>query len=461
MQERAKQSVSGKFLIVLIGALLMGFLWRARGTHGWGSSWGLLNAGIVFTLFITAALGARQKLDLKWTALTALSFMLTTPAWGTLLTQITGRLDLGEAGFAYVSPFSGVFMMLCLGFGCASIFGIMLGRGFSDKQWKLHHFIILIGVFYAVNLIAKASISHYILDFIQPESGKIFCDDLRAVGIKDSAYDVFMQHFDNDAWAKKFTRELLGRESVAGRNYFQEIKTISAAISALAVLITTRFIIKDKRAAATGTVTCLAFSFAITVSDLFFFFGNGGYHMLQGYSLPANFAPWSLWEYFTGFIAGGIITAFLVSIKPLDDIKEPTFNKLPAKATNIFAFLIGIIGMIGISVVRPVLERFDLFETFTTVGLVSTVIAVLVALIIAILLTKKYGLALERLSFERFCTFALPWFMIFIFFTYMFIGLKEYMNFVYLNELHNILVMVSFALVTGWSAFKVLKYNKD
>lgn len=457
MQARAKQSVFSQIFTVLIGALLMGFLWRVRGTHGWGSSWGLLNAGIVFCLFITAAIGSRQKLDLKWTALTSLSFMLTTPAWGTLLEQMTGRLDLGKAGFAYVSPFSGVFMMLCLGFGVASIFGIMLGRGFSDKQWKLHHFIILIGVFYAVNLIAKATVSHYILDLVQPESGKVFCDDLRAVGIKDSAYDVFMQHFDNDAWAKKFTKELLGRESIAGRNYFQEIKTISAAISAIAVLITTRFIIKDKRAAATGAVTCLAFSFAITVSDLFFFFGNGGYHMLQGYSLPANFAPWSLWEYFTGFIAGGIITAFLISIKPLEDVREPLFDKLPNKVTEIIAFLLGLVGMIGITVVRPVLERFDESDN----QLIATIVAVLAAVAIVAVLAVKYGLSINKISFERFSTFAFPLFVIYIFIAYMFIGCKVYMNFSELNMLHNVLVMVSFALVAGWGAFKVLNYKKD
>ena len=39
-------------LHILLGALLMGLLWRVRGEHGWGSSWGLLNAGFVFTMFL-------------------------------------------------------------------------------------------------------------------------------------------------------------------------------------------------------------------------------------------------------------------------------------------------------------------------------------------------------------------------------------------------------------------------
>ena len=45
-----KNSKLYNVLAVLVGALLLGFLWRVRGEHGWGSSWGLLNAGFVFAL---------------------------------------------------------------------------------------------------------------------------------------------------------------------------------------------------------------------------------------------------------------------------------------------------------------------------------------------------------------------------------------------------------------------------
>ena len=93
MTKNISQSKIYNAVVVLLGALLMGMLWRVRGTHGWGSSWGLLNAGIVFVLFITVAIGERKKMNFAWTSLTALSFMLTVPAWGTLLKQITGVLD--------------------------------------------------------------------------------------------------------------------------------------------------------------------------------------------------------------------------------------------------------------------------------------------------------------------------------------------------------------------------------
>lgn len=449
MTKNTSQSKINNVITVIIGALLMGFLWRVRGTHGWGSSWGLLNAGIVFVLFLAVAIGERKKMNLAWTSLTALSFMLTVPAWGTLLNQMSGTLALGDYSVA-ISPWSGVFMMLCLGFGVASIFGIMLGRAYSDKQWKLWHVIVLIAVFYAVGYLAKATVSHLILQAIQPQAAEALAADLKAVGIDDGVYKTYMQHFDNDAWAKKFTQEALGRISVAGRNYFQSIMTISSAISAVAVLITTRFVIKDKRAALTGTVTCFAFAIAITLADLFFWFES------KGYAVPDTYAPWSLWEYFTGFIAGGIITAFLVSLKKKDDVTEPVFDKLPLKARNVLTFLLGFIGMIGVSIVRPVLERFDHSDNM----IIYTIISVIAALAIIIVIAKKYGFTLEKIPYKNYCAVALPCFVIFIFIAYMFIGCAEYQNYTSIGMIHNILVTVSAALIILWSAVQIKKIKK-
>lgn len=483
MTKNNSRSLLSNIFTVLVGALLMGFLWRVRGTHGWGSSWGLLNAGIIFILFITVALGDRKKMNFAWTSLSSLAFMLTVPAWGTLLNQITGVLRLDD-GFAYISPASGIFMMVCLGLGVASIFGIMLGRGYSDKRWRIWDFVILIAVFFAVSYLAKAFISPFIIQLVQPESVKVFTDDLRSVGIEDSAYKVFMQHFDNDSWAKKFTMEALGRTSVAGRNYFQEIKTISSAIAAIAVLFVTRFIIKDKRAASTGAVTCIAFATAITVSDLFFYFENGGYHMLQENMLPSTFAGWSLWEYFTGFIAGGIITAYMLSLKEKDDFCEKAFYKMPPKIADILTFILGYGVVFGITIVRPALERFDIFDRIenasdyisennlpfaeairyfwsnnitclTVIGL-----SIVTTLAIIIVLTAKYGPSLRKIPYDKFCSFALPCLVLYVFAAYLFIGSTEYMNYRDLNMFHNILVAVSFVAVTIWSSVKIVKINK-
>lgn len=82
-----KEQNSGlkNIITVLIGALLMGLLWRIRGETGWGAAWGLLNAGFIFTLYLICLMGGRKKFGLGWLSITAISFMLTTPAWGAVI----------------------------------------------------------------------------------------------------------------------------------------------------------------------------------------------------------------------------------------------------------------------------------------------------------------------------------------------------------------------------------------
>ncbi len=448
MTATKKKTFFSNAVTVLVGALLMGFLWRVRGEHGWGSSWGLLNAGIVFTLFLTVAVGERKKMNFAWTALTGLSFMLTVPSWGTLLHQVSGLLyteeywTKGTTDFVLISPATGIALMLCLGFGTAAIFGIMLGRAYGDKQWKIKDFIILLAVFYITDLVTKASISHLILNLLQPEATQIFADGLAKAEISDSVYSAYMSHFNDLSWAKKFD---------GGRNYFSSIQAISSTLRAVAVLLATRFIIKDKRSADTGAVVCGAFAFAITAADIFFYLGNGGYHMLNESYLPASFSPWPLWEYFTGFAAGGIITAFMLKLKPTQDIKEPAFDKMPTKLKSVLTFILGFIVLIGVALVRPILERFDESDYM----ILFTAIAALAAIAIAVVLSKKYGVSLEKLGYGKFAAVALPCFVIYIFAVYMFIGCEPTHNYKFIGELHNILMTISFAALVIWSAVKI------
>ena len=583
MVKNNKYSIGYQLFTVLIGALLMGFLWRVRGTHGWGSSWGLLNAGFIFTMFIIMVIGERKKLNFGWLAITSLSFMLTVPAWGTLLDQITGVLfnateisslipfNSAYASDVYCSVPSAVYIMLTLGFGLASLYGIMLGRAYSDKQWKIYHYIILVAVFFAAGLIAKATVSHWIINVIQPEAGEAFevglkdymltlapfeqhsfeefkqslapeafqvfeenlkeymltlipADVLEAVksnlgtqslesisfedlkslilpllsaetatelegalgtympieafkvshnlqeisfdelknlviqslpadavetfketvskkAIEGSAWQVYLQHFDNVSWAKKAVPA-----GSIGRNYFQTVEMISLAISAVASLIATRFIIKDKRAANTGFVVCGAFAFAITVSDLFFYFGDGGYHQLAENYFGESIAPWSCWEYFTGFIAGGIITAYMLRLKAQEDVEDIGFNKIPAKVSNILTFALGYLFLIGVSIVRPVLERFD----ESKLQILYVVISVLVAVGIVAILAKKWGLAGEKTNMVQISSTLLPLFMGFIIMSYTFLCSNEYQNYTSMTMLHNFMVYVSLITVIVW-----------
>ncbi len=432
-------------LTVLLGALLMGLLWRVRGEHGWGSSWGLLNAGFIFTMFIIVIKGSRKKLDIGWASLTALSFMLTTPGWGTLLSQITGIIydaeDWSVGGSdVYTSVGSAVFLMLCLGFGLASLFGIMLGRGFSEKQWKIKDFVILIAVFYITDLIASALISPFILNAIQPEAAEVFEKGLEIQGIEGNAYQLYMEHFKDVSWAKKID---------GGRNYFQSAEVITSTIKAIASILTVRFIIKDKVSAKTGAAVCSAFAFAITVADLFFFFGNGGYHELHSSYLPEFFYPWGCWEYFTGFIAGGIITAFILKLRPEADVPEIAFRKIPEKPARILTFLLGTVFMVGVNIVRPVLVRYEDSDYMV----IATIIAVIFAIGFIALLVKKYGFNAEKTDIQTYSKNMLLFFIVFINAVYLFIGTPDCTHFIRNAGFQHSMAIFSICVLMLWLVF--------
>ena len=446
---KQENNIVKSILTVILGALLMGLLWRVRGEHGWGSSWGLLNAGFIFTMFIVIIKGSRQKLDIGWLSLTSLAFMLSTPGWGTLLSQITGIIydaeDWSNGGAdVYTSIGSAIFLMLCLGFGLASLFGIMLGRGFSDKQWKIKDFIIVIAVFYITDIIANAVISPFILNAVQPEAAEVFEKGLQLQNIDGSAYKVYMEHFKDVSWAKKID---------GGRNYFQSVEAITSAIKALTSVLAVRFIIKDKISAKTGAVVCSAFAIGITVADLFFYFGNGGYHELQESFLPEFFYPWGCWEYFTGFIAGGIITAFIIKLKPGKDVPEIAFSNIKEKPKTIFTFLVGTAFMIGVNIVRPVFVRFENSSLMIPAAAVAAVFAIFVILLI----TKRCGINAHKVEIEKYYSALLFFFIMFINFVYLIVGTPDCVHFMRNAGFQHSIAMFSASVLIIWCAFSKKK----
>ena len=436
--------------LILIGALLMGLLWRVRGEHGWGSSWGLLNAGFVFAMFIVVIKGCRQKLDIGWLSLTALTFMLTTPGWGTLLSQITGIIYDAEdwingGNDVYTSVGSAIFLMLCLGFGLASLFGIMLGRGFSEKQWKIKDIAILLAVFYITDLIASAVISPFILNAVQPEAPEVFEQGLKIQGINGSAYQVYMEHFKDISWAKKID---------GGRNYFQSCEVITSTIKAITSLLTARFIIKDRIAAKTGAMVCSAFAIGITAADLFFYFGNGGYHELHESYLPEFFYAWGCWEYFTGFIAGGIITAFILKLKPQSDVPELAFAKVKEKPKAILTFILGTLFMIGVNIVRPVLVRFE----DSNYMIIAAIIASLFAIGFVAFLVKATGINASKTNINKHYALLLFFFVAYINVVYLIIGTPDCIHLFGNYGFQHTMAILSASIIILWLAFR--KDNK-
>ena len=438
------------FAAIFCGAMLMGLLWRVRGTNGWGSSWGLLNAGVVFLLFLNTAVGRRTPASLPLIALSGGAFMLTVPAWGTYLDQITGYLSVrvgdDEPVLYEISPASGVIMMLILGFGLASIYGVLLGRAYGEKAWRFRDYALVLLVFIVVDLAAKARISHFLVKAIEPQAVTAFQDGLKAEGLSPDVYAAYMSHFSAVSWAKK----LLG-----GRNSFSSVGTVSLAIAAVAVILTARFAVKDKYAAKTGAFVCGAFAVAITIADLFFYFGNGGYRMAQGFSLPDTFAPWSLWEYFTGFLAGGMITAWLIKTSKETQERETLLSKLPDKAGSVFSFLLCAVVAVGLNVVRPVLVRNEknialcvFFSAFTGIGVLAA----------SLLYRKKKGRPINVEDMRALSPALALFFVLYITVVYLFIGRPEITN---IRMLHTVLVVVSAVALGIWCVFAIKRSRLD
>ncbi len=449
-------------LVVIVGALLMGFLWRIRGTNGWGSSWGLLNAGAIFTLFAVTVVGERKKMNLGWIGVSSLMFMLTVPTWGTFLDQITGIIssevtdDLGNiiSGSRIIPVASGVGIMLILGFGLATLWGIMLGRGLSDKQWKIKDFVLLLAVFFASMYVSRATLAHTLAELIQPESLDLFKEGLFRQGIADessfeSIYKIYMEHFDDMSWAKKI---------MGGRNYFALVETISIALGGIFSMIATRFVIKDKTAADMGLITSCAFAFSITLSDLFFYFGDGGYHGTQGLTVPENLAPWSCWEYFTGFFAGAIITIALLCYKnKKSDVPEIAFSGVPEKIADVLTFLMGFVVVFGINIVRPVLDRLE----DTSFHIPAIIIAFIGAVVLIVLAVKKYGVNLERTTYEAFAPKALLIMLIYMICIYLFTDFETGgANILSIGSVHNIAMVISFVVLAPYFTLQAIRTRK-
>ena len=81
-----------KSLMVLAFAFLTGFMWRVRGSHGWGSMWGMFAVGVAMVLFIFAFFGNRKKMSYEAIPIAVILMGITNGGWGTLNSQMGGYL---------------------------------------------------------------------------------------------------------------------------------------------------------------------------------------------------------------------------------------------------------------------------------------------------------------------------------------------------------------------------------
>ncbi len=442
MQESNCKANSCKTLLyILLGALVCGMLWRFRGTHGWGSESGILNVGLMFTMFLVMIAGANGKTNPCRIALTAIAFTFSTPAWGTFLNQIKGVISSGPDPIIYgLSPVSGVIMMLLLGFSISGIYGILLGSMYSRTKWKLIHFIVLVAAFYGVSYLCCATVSHPILALFEPQAIDAFKESLTNAGISDGVYKTYMAHFDNLDWSKGL---------VGGRNYFAAIGTISLVISTCVSLLLTRYWIGDKTAAKVGLLSALSFAFAITFADLFFvIFGDTGSPALIK---AEHIHAWGCWEYFTGFIAGGLLTWILLKNKESDVEKDGCCDFLPFNVKAVIGFIITAF-VIVYCIIRPVALRYDVSESQSTIVWIASVILFLALVFYAV--RTRLGTAAP--GCVHFCKRAFLAILLIQGFVYYF-GAGHYANYRNILDLEHFVTMISLFTAISFVITKIVK----
>ncbi len=327
-----------KALLVLMSGILGGFMWRTRGAGGFGSMWGMFAVGVMLTLVIFAFYGNRKKISLEALPIAILLLGITNGGWGTLNSQMGGYLG-STVPFSgqeletvvSISPWSGLAVMLLLGFGWMPLYSMFIGSLFSKKQYKILHYITLIAIFYAVVFLFEFVVAHYILPFIHSPAVEMFKKGLADVGFEGSPMMAFIKNLGNESWFKKIP---------FGRNYFASIRVISYSAAALVLSLATLIGKRDKATAFISFAINLISAFSITLADVAMIIeSDAGF--FANINAPAFFEKlnaWSLWEYSTGFFLFSGIMLLIVCLPKKISGGEGYFEyERPIKNKNLYA----------------------------------------------------------------------------------------------------------------------------
>ncbi len=399
----------GKIFAVITCALMTGFMWRVRGDHGWGSMWGMFAVGVMLILFIYAVFGERKKMNYEMLPLAVFFLGITNGGWGTLNSQMEGYLTstaafTGEeaARLVEINPVHGLFMMLFLGFGWMPLFAVIVGSLFSEKEYKLKHYIILIAVFYVTETIFRFSLSHFIIEAVHPEAVAFCKEGFADRGIELSPMMAYIKELGSASWAKKIP---------FARNYFTSIDVMSAAFGALFTSLTALFILKDKLTGIVSLLINTVCALSITIADVFLIIDSD-----RGILPPVGEVPmwlkapaWSLWEFFTGFLLGLGIMLILVCIPKKCISEEPFEPVLPIKNRPLhYVYTAGLVMtyMLCLTLMRPLGMRIGthlfeagLFPDEDTIGTIIAVVLTVIAGVICFVLQKGL-LKTEKMPFN-------------------------------------------------------------
>lgn len=454
-------TLPAKIFMVLACACMTAFMWRLRGSHGWGSMWGMFSVGATLILFIFAFFGNRRKMNYEAIPFGIILLGITCGGWGTLNSQMGGYLDSGvafstaeEVSTVAISQYSGLAIMLLLGFSWMPLFAVYIGSLFSKKKYSIWKYLIIVAVFYVVAIGFQFSVSHFILPKINPQAVEGFKLGLSDKGIELSPMMAYIKNLGNMSVLKKIP---------FGRNYATSIVVISRAVAGFVCSLVALTAFRDKLTGLVSFGINLVSAISITIASVPMISGSDR-GFLANKQLPEFFTgeAWQMWEFFTGFFLGFGIMLILVCLpeKALNGegkFKEKSFFSKTA-IRYLYGSLLVLFFPFGVLLARPLGMRIGelLFEmnkigNQDTAEAIAMIAALVVSLIICLIIGKKNyldkGLQVPVPSrCEDFCSKSLPVYFFANAIIYYFAGSES-------------VITLPFAEMKSFSAIKVLIFN--
>ncbi len=405
----SKTCTGSKIISVILGAIIGGFMWRCRGDGGFGSSWGLYSVGLVMMLLIYHFYGNRKGMKYEMIPLGGLMLGLSVTGYGTVIMQLAGVVwsDLpysgemlrglepvlvGEYGDVYapINHFSGAAIIFLMSFTLIPLFAFFVTSLFSGKEYKLKHYIIAVAVYMLSSLVFKATVSHFILQLVNPDQVAYAALGLEAYGQDySSPMAAYMSHFLDRGWAQDIP---------FFENYYMSIEHVSDALAVVTLSLYALIFRKDKYTCFGSlvlnlltAVTTTVFTFLVSCS-----FDSG---FFKGVTIPdavRRFATWGTWEFVTGFFIGLFIMAFLaLTVKKSTQPECDTSPLIENKKVNFgFNFILTVF-ILGVTPARAIGIRFARLLVNTNIlgddEPLGTILTVVLAVIFGVFMIKIMG----------------------------------------------------------------------
>ncbi len=431
---KIRSCTSSKIIQIILGAIMGGFMWRCRGDGGFGSSWGLYSVGLVLMLLIYHFYGNRKGMKYEMIPLGALMLGLSVTGYATVIVQLAGvvwsdlpysgemlgglePVFIGQNGDVYspIDPTSGAVIIFLMAFTLIPLFAFFVTSLFSGKEYKIKHYAIAIAVYMISSLIFKATVSHHILQLINPDQVAY-----AAMGLKEYGYDyaspmaAYMSHFLDRGW----TQDIAFFE-----NYYMSIEHVSDALAVVVLSLYALIFRKDKYTCFGSLVLNILTAITTTVSTTLVSctFDSGFFKGVEFSETFRRFATWGTWEFVVGFFIGLFVMTFLaLTVKNGTETDlcdtSPVFANPKLNFAFNFLLTVFILGVaparaIGIRFAR-LLENTGVLGDDEPLGTILTVVLSVIFGVFMIKILRKNILEKNSNAFDmspvRFAKIALP-----------------------------------------------------